>query len=97
MAVDIKNVYEQIVEFAKEFNVEKVILFGSRARGTNNEKSDIDIAVYGCNDFEKLKDKIDEELWSLLNVDIINMNSKYVSDELIKEIEKDGVVLYEKI
>ena len=97
MAVDIKNVYEQIVEFAKEFHVEKVILFGSRARGTNNEKSDIDIAVYGCNDFEKLKDKIDEELWSLLNVDIINMNSKYVSDELIKEIEKDGVVLYEKI
>ena len=97
MAVDIKNVYEQIVEFAKEFNVEKVILFGSRARGTNNEKSDIDIAVYGCNDFEKLKDKIDEELWSLLNVDIINMNSKYVSDELRKEIKKDGVVLYEKI
>lgn len=97
MGVDIKNVYEQIVEFAKEFHVEKVILFGSRARGTNNEKSDIDIAVYGCNDFEKLKDKIDEELWSLLNVDIINMNSKYVSDELIKEIEKDGVVLYEKI
>ena len=97
MAVDIKNVYEQIVEFAKEFNVEKVILFGSRARGTNNEKSDIDIAIYGCNNFEKLKDKIDEELWSLLNVDIINMNSKYVSDELIKEIEKDGVVLYEKI
>ena len=97
MGVDIKNVYEQIVEFAKEFHVEKVILFGSRARGTNNEKSDIDIAVYGCNDFEKLKDKIDEELWSLLNVDIINMNSKYVSDELRKEIKKDGVVLYEKI
>ena len=49
-----KNVYEQIVDFAKEFQAEKDVLFGSRAKGTNNEKSDIDIAVYGCNNFEKL-------------------------------------------
>ena len=31
--------------------LQKIILFGSRARGTNTERSDIDIAVYG-GDFE---------------------------------------------
>ena len=34
-------------------SVKKVILFGSRARGDNTERSDIDIAVYG-GDFDSL-------------------------------------------
>nr|WP_125148078.1 nucleotidyltransferase domain-containing protein [Clostridium carnis] len=93
----IKEVYKQIINFAKEFQVHKVVLFGSRARGDNREKSDIDIAVYGCNDFDSLKIKLDEELWSLLHIDVINMDSKYISEELIKEIKKDGLVLYEKV
>lgn len=97
MQVDINKVYKQISDFAKEFNVKKVILFGSRARGDNKPKSDIDIAVYGCVNFDGFQLKIDEELWSLLHVDIINMDSKYISDELIREINKDGRVLYEKI
>lgn len=28
-------------------SITKIVLFGSRARGTNTERSDIDIAVYG--------------------------------------------------
>ena len=33
--------------FAQKYSIEKLVLFGSRARGTNTERSDIDIAVYG--------------------------------------------------
>ena len=40
---------------------------------------------------------LNEDLWSLLKLDIINMDDKYVSSELVSEIEKDGVVLYEKV
>lgn len=94
---NIDEVYKEIVEFAKEFEATKVVLFGSRARGDNKVKSDIDIAIYGCNKFNDLKNKIDEELWSLLHVDTINMEERYVSKELIEEINKDGVVLYEKV
>ena len=72
-------------------------MFGSRARGTNLPKSDIDLAIYGCEDFENLADSLNEDLWSLLKLDIINMNDKYLSAELISEIEKDGVILYEKV
>lgn len=94
---DITKVYEEIVDFARQFQTEKVVLFGSRARGTHQEKSDIDIAVYGCLDFDKLQDKLNEELWSLLELDIINMDAAYISEDLKREIQRDGVVLYEKI
>lgn len=97
MKNNIKKVYDQIIDFSKEIGVEKIVLFGSRARGDNQEKSDIDIAVYGCSNFLKLKMKIDDELWSLLHVDIINMDEYNVSQELINEINRDGVVLYEKV
>ena len=42
-----ERVVKDIVTFAKRNSVRKVILFGSRARGNNTERSDIDIAVYG--------------------------------------------------
>ena len=45
------EVYKQIVNIAKKYNTKKVVLFGSRARGTNHPKSDIDLAIYGCEDF----------------------------------------------
>ena len=42
-------VIEEICDLAKKYNVKKVILFGSRARGSFKEKSDIDLAVQGGN------------------------------------------------
>ena len=42
-----ERVVKDIVTFAKRYSVRKVILFGSRARGNNTERSDIDIAAYG--------------------------------------------------
>ena len=86
-----------IADIAKKYNTKKVVLFGSRARGTNHPKSDIDLAIYGCEDFGDLSDCLNEELWSLLKLDIINMDDKNISPVLVTEIERDGRVLYEKI
>lgn len=94
---NIENVYRQIVEIAKHNHVQKVVLFGSRARGDNGLKSDIDLAIYGCKNFSVLVEQMNEELWSLLQLDIINMDGSNISEELKKEIERDGVVLYDKI
>ena len=78
---NIQNVYRQIVEISKKYQVKKVVLFGSRARGTNMPKSDIDLAIYGCADFGGLSDSLNEDLWSLLKLDIINMDCLlYTSD-----------------
>lgn len=80
--------------FVKKHSVEKVILFGSRARGTNTERSDIDIAVYG-GDFDSFYWDIKEKVHSLLMFDVVEIDAG-ISEELRKEIKKDGVVIYEK-
>ena len=50
------KVLQEIVQLAKEHRVEKVILFGSRARGDFKERSDIDLAFHGGNSTNFLSD-----------------------------------------
>lgn len=88
------RVLRELSSFAKESSVTKIILFGSRARGTNTERSDIDIAVYG-GDFDDFYWNVKEKIHSLLMLDIVQADGS-ISDELKQEIEKDGVVIYEK-
>ena len=84
-----------IIKFAKKNNIEKVILFGSRARGTNSERSDIDLAVKGGSAFDFYYD-IEEKAYTLLMFDVVDLN-KPIPEELEKEINRDGVTIYEKI
>lgn len=88
------RILREIVSFAKEHSITKIILFGSRARGTNTERSDIDIAVYGGDLMVFIWD-VKEKTHSLLMFDIVQADVS-ISDELKEEIEKDGVVIYEK-
>lgn len=89
-----ENVIKEIADHAEKFGIEKVILFGSRARGTNSERSDIDLAVTGGN-FGDFCFAVDEQVNTLLMFDIVDLNS-CKSAELVSEIERDGVVIYEK-
>ena len=88
------RILRELSFFAKKYSVTKIILFGSRARGTNTERSDIDIAVYG-GDFDSFYWDIKEKVHSLLMFDVVEIDAG-ISEELRKEIKKDGVVIYEK-
>ena len=88
------RVFRELTTLAQKYSVTKIILFGSRARGTHTERSDIDIVVYG-GDFDNFYWDVKEKIHSLLMFDIIQAD-KTISDDLKKEIEKDGVVIYEK-
>lgn len=92
----IERTYEQLVDMARTAGAKRVLLFGSRARGSNLLKSDIDIAVAGCKDFNSFAEDVEEHLDSLLSVDIINLDEA-ISPELKREIERDKVVLYEEV
>ena len=91
----IERAYEQITEFARERGARRVVLFGSRTRGTADAKSDIDIAVEGCVDFPAFEEDVAERLWSLLAVDVVNLDGP-VSPALAEDISRDGKMLYEK-
>ena len=84
----------EICRFARSAGVEKIVLFGSRARGNNTERSDVDLAVYG-GDFDSFYWNIRENAHSLLMFDLVNVDEG-ISRDLEEEIEKDGVALYEK-
>ena len=92
-----EEIKQQIIDLAKKYNLNKVILFGSRARGDNRERSDIDLAISGelvnCIDFSLAAE---EEISTLLMFDFVIID-KTLSLELQAAIEKDGVILYEKV
>lgn len=90
-----KRVEEDIIKIAQKNNIKKVILFGSRARCDNSERSDIDLAVSGGNTLDFYYD-LEEEAWTLLMFDVVDLD-KGISDELKTEIDRDGVLLYEEI
>ncbi len=88
------RVYKDLIRFADADKIVKIILFGSRAKGTHTDRSDIDIAVSG-GDFDSFYCDIKEKTHSLLSFDIIDLD-KNISEELKKEIDRDGVIIYEK-
>lgn len=90
-----EKVKNDISDYAKRYGVEKVILFGSRARGTNSERSDIDLAVKGGN-VDEFRFAMDELVRTLLMFDVADLSDN-PSRELLSEIERDGVVIYEKV
>lgn len=90
-----KKILEEIVQLAKKYNLDTVILFGSRARGDSHSKSDIDLAVSG-GDIMNFSIDIEEEVNTLLAFDVVDLQ-KNISEALLDSILKDGVVIYEKI
>ena len=90
-----KIVVQEIQELALQHNIEKVILFGSRARGDYKEKSDIDLACTGGN-YVRFSLDVDELTSTLLQYDIVNLDGA-VQGELLDSIQKEGMIIYEKV
>ena len=87
-------VLEEITVLAKKYDITKIILFGSRARGGFHKTSDIDLAVTG-GDIIRFTLDINENTSTLLKYDIVNLNAP-VNGNLRTEIDKEGRVIYEK-
>lgn len=85
----------EIIDLALQCQLDRVILFGSRARGDNHERSDIDLAIQG-GDTVAFAASADEDIPTLLMFDVVDLD-KPMQSELLEEIRKDGVVIYEKV
>ena len=84
----------ELLALAETCGLSRLILFGSRARGDNRERSDIDLAVSGG---DVVRFSLDvEELPALLSFDVVNLDGA-VQPELLESIRREGITLYEKI
>lgn len=90
-----QQVLDEIIGLAVKYGIERVELFGSRARGDYKRVSDIDLAVQG-GDIPRFRLDIEEETSTLLKFDIVDLDSE-MQDELRESIRREGKVLYEKV
>ena len=84
-----------VEQLRRSRSVERIILFGSRARGDHDERSDIDLGI-ACpsaspDEWAVIWNIVDEAP-TLLNVDLVRL--EHVDDALRQAIEREGVVLY---
>lgn len=95
----IEEIKEILREVLKNFSVKKAILFGSYAKNTPTSKSDIDLVIdsegtllniyfYGL--LEDLVQKLQK------NVDLFEISEIQKDSQIYKDIENEGVVVYEK-
>ena len=90
------QILKDVSDIANKYKIEKVILFGSRARGDQSVVSDFDIAVF-ANDLTP-KDKAQfcqdiDEIRTLKKIDVVFVNENR-QDELLNNINKEGVIIY---
>ncbi len=77
--------------------VEAIYLYGSRARGDNRNRSDIDLAIrYGDDDpyYRSAVHGILDTADTLLSIDCVDMNK--TTKELREAISEEGILLYEQ-
>ena len=93
---DIKDVISILQQNQK---IHKITLFGSRAKGTFNDGSDVDLVLLGVD--LKLNDILDasieiEKLLLPYKFDLI-IYERIKEKALIEHIDRVGIVLYERV
>lgn len=91
-------------KFAKKIKskyIQQIILYGSVARGEDNEDSDIDILIITDN-YEKIEDQIADEVLNIIfneeeyistNIMTTEHYNKTKNYSFITNVEKEGVIL----
>jgi len=87
---------DQFKDFFRKYpGLERVSIFGSRARGTQKEFSDIDFCIYGNNlnelDAQKIKEGL-EELFHPYKIDVLAFDS--ISDVGLKQVIRNEEKLF---
>lgn len=91
--------FDQIINvFSNYKEIEEVILYGSRAKGTQTPYSDIDLTILGNNINFSLQQKIEIELDDLLlpyKFDV-SLFKSIENIALVEHINRVGKVIYKK-
>ena len=84
----------QLPALARKYGAQRLVLFGSPARGDHRPRSDIDLAIYDMPEENRGGFWLEvEELPTLLKFDLVHI-SPGMDPVFLGNIEKDGVTLY---
>ena len=89
-----KELIEKIKDIIKKFENYKFYVFGSRAKGTYKNNSDIDIAIYeevSEDDKYKIMNEFDL-LDTIYKIDLVFIN-KTTKKQLLKSINENKIIL----
>jgi uncharacterized protein len=78
--------------------IERIVLFGSRARGDFHKTSDIDLAIFTNGLSHTQQNLISQKIYEMptpLKIDVLFVN-RISKEKLISNIMNEGVVIYEK-
>lgn len=94
-----ESVLERILDvFSRHPKIEKVLLYGSRAKGNYRNGSDIDLTLVGkdisLEDINKLHLELDE-LYLPYSFDL-SIFDKLENRDLIDHINRIGIIIYER-
>ena len=88
------ELYTKLANLAARYGAQRLVLYGSRARGDFHARSDVDLAVYGMPEKQRGGFSLEaEDLPTLLKLDIVHI-SENMEPAFLQNIEKDGVTLY---
>lgn len=98
MALNIDHrLLQAIQQIGQNYAIEKIVLYGSRARGDHKASSDIDLAVFPLPEFNnrgRLTSDFDD-LETLLKMDIVLIGNQ-TDEKLLENISREGVTVYER-
>lgn len=88
------ELYAKLANLAAKYGAQRLVLYGSRARGDFHARSDVDLAVYSMPEKQRGGFSLEaEDLPTLLKLDIVHI-SENMEPAFLQNIEKDGVTLY---
>jgi len=89
MALDLdQGLIQSIQEIGRNYAIEQIVLFGSRARGDHKPTSDIDLAVFLMPEFNSRGRMISDfdDLNTLLKIDIV-----FINEHIDPKFSEDGI------
>lgn len=94
---DISEIQKTVAPIACSYGVKRLYLFGSYAKGTANEKSDIDLLVEKGKPMSLLKlSGMRQMIQEALNLSVDLITTAGIEDDFRKEIAGTEILLYEE-
>lgn len=97
--ISVEEIKEKAIPIFKKYPVNKVILFGSFAKGNPKETSDIDLYIDTNGQLKGLEFVgLIENLVDTLGIDIDLIDKSHIERNslIIEEIENGGMIIYEE-